>query len=282
MGIAAMLGVAVIFALFSVFITYNSYMFGDLFQVALRNGLAFVMLLPILVWRKTLFNFSKREWLLIGLYAFGSIFVLVIVTLAYLNAPIKTVLAVRYSISVIFSVFISALIFKEAIKGINIAAVLLGVIGIVIFAYPFLGFFTIGVLYALFTAFSFLFVGALLKKISTAPEVLMAAEFSAVAIVVGVFVLLSGAPTIIAYNQLLWLVMIVFSALLIVVTYLMVYGYRKINFNLANIILTSEIAFGLLFGYLLLGQTVTATEWVGIGLIAAAVVLPHAVKLLRR
>lgn len=108
----------------------------------------------------------------------------------------------------------------------------------------------------------------------------MTAEFSAVAIVVGVFVLLSGAPTIIAYNQLSLLVMIVFSALLIVVTYLMVYGYRKINFNVANIILTSEIAFGLLFGYLLLGQTVTLTEWFGIGLIALAVMLPHLWSLL--
>lgn len=275
MGRLAMLSVAFIFGLFGVFITYNSTMFGDLFQVAFRNGVALLFLLPIIFWRKIQFSYSKREWLTICLYALVSVFILVAVTLAYLYAPIKTVLAVRYSVTVVCSVVMSFFLFREPIRRVNIIALILALIGISIFAYPFEGFVSSGVLFSLIAAIGFLVVGAILKTVKVTPEVLMTAEFSTIAILVTGFVLLTQAPTITTYDSFSFTIMLLFSALLIAVTYLMVYGYRTVNFNLANIILTSEIAFGLLFGYLLLGQTIDQTEWIGIVLIAVAVILPH-------
>ncbi|MDA8597065.1 DMT family transporter [Candidatus Pacebacteria bacterium] len=280
-GMLAMLGVAIIFGLFGVFIIYNSIMFGDLFQVALRNGIAFLLLIPILFWRRISFTFSKEEWFILTAYALASVFILVVVTLAYLNAPIKTVLAVRYSVTVVVSLLVSLLLFREQIKLINVISVFLALLGIGIFAYPFADFFSIGVLYSVITAVGFLIVGTILKKSSASPEALMAAEFFAIAVLVSGVTILIGAPTINTFSWFALTIMFTFSALLIVVTYLLVYGYRVLNFNLANIILTSEIIFGLFFGYLLLEQTVSVIEILGLLLIAIAVSLPYAIKLLQ-
>lgn len=278
----ALLGVGLIFGLFGVLINYNALMFGDYFQVFLRNSAALVLLLPIIYFRNIRFGLTTQDYKWLLLYSLVVVVAFTTATLAYVNAEIKIVLAVRYFITLVLSLVVSVFLLSEQTTRSQLLSLFLAVVGLCVFAYPFADFWSSGVLFASITAAGFLSANYIIKAVPLKPEALMFVEFLSVTALVGVLMLTVDAPLIIGYSALGLLSAIVFPILLIVVTYLIIYGFRRSNFNLANIMMTSEVPFGILLGFLLLGQSISLFEFVGLALIFMAVVLPHVVSLLKR
>lgn len=277
----ALLGVGLIFGLFGVLINYNALMFGDYFQVFLRNSAALVLLVPIIYFRNIRFDLTARDYTWLLLYSLVVVIAFTTATLAYVNADIKVVLAVRYFISLILSLIVSALLLSERTTFVQVLSLTLAIVGLCVFAYPINDFWSPGVLFAAVTATGFLCANYIIKAVPLKAEVLMFVEFLSVTVLIGVLMLAVDAPLVIGYSALGLLSAIVFPILLIAVTYLIIYGFRRSNFNLANIMMTAEIPFGILLGFLLLGQSISLIEFFGIALIFIAVVLPHIVSLLR-
>ncbi len=275
-----LLAVGAIFGLFGVLIHYSSLMFGDLFQVAARNLIGFVLILPIIFWRKISLWVSKTELLWLLVYGVLTVSSFSFVTMALVAEPIKTVLVIRYMGSIIISLLLTKYIFKESLTWVNYSAAGLALLGISFFAFPFTGFITIGVIYAFLATVTFVLSNVIIKQInSLKPEILMGFEFGFIAFVLLGLIAVSDAPTVVSINPLSIVVTGLFGVLLLVVTYLIIYGFRETNFNIANIILTSEIFFGVLFGYVFLGQLVSGFELLGILAIFVAAIVPNVMSL---
>ena len=282
-GYVAILLSAIIFGFLGILIHYNHLMFGEYFQVMLRNAGALLLLIPILFWRQIRLSFDRKTFITLLAYATVLTFSFSFINLALLATDIKDVLATRYLVTIFLSVVITLWFLNEKIRTINIVAMSLALLGIAMFMFPHFNFLASGIIYAALAAGTFTIGNLIIKNNEhIKPEQLMLFEFGTISFLLGLFILITNQPTITGFSWLALIASAVFSVLLIVVTYLLIYGFRNTNFNLANIVFTSEIFFGLLFGYLFLKQTINLTEGIGISLIFLAAILPNIVSLCKK
>lgn len=278
-GYLALLGVAITFGLFGVAINYNAMMFGDYFQVFLRNFGALLLLIPIIViWCKPI-KVSRTEFKILLGYSLITTLSFTLVSFAVLYNDIKEVLALRYLTAIFFSLILTVAFLHEKITRTNVWALSLATLGLIVFAYPFHSMMELVILLPIGAAITFVISNLIIKKITAPPESIMLVEFTTISVVLGLFILMTGQPTLVGYSYLSIAATAFFIVMLIVVTYWIVYGFRNSNFNVANIVMTSEIFFGLIFAYIFLGQTVRPLELLGISLIFIAAVLPNIVAL---
>ena len=57
--------------------------------------------------------------------------------------------------------------------------------------------------------------------------------------------------------------------------YLMIIGFNNFDLNLGTIVLSSELLFASIFGYLIYKEVPTINELIGCGLIAFSVIISH-------
>jgi drug/metabolite transporter (DMT)-like permease len=271
----SLLLVAIISGFFIMLIHWNAIMFGDIFQVWIRNFAALLLIIPIIMWKYWPLTIAKKEYWPLFWYSLLVAIAFITITLAYLNTDVKNVLAVRYFTSTCLSFFISLILLKEKSSASKIVALALVTLGLIIFAYPFNSMFTMGALYAFIHAASWIGFSLIIKKTAVNGAVILMLEFLAVSVLLGVY-LVVVQPEII--REFSWLAIVaagIFTILIMTITSLVVYGFRGTNFNIANIIMTSEIFFSLLFGYFFLQQGISSIELLGIIIIFIAAILPN-------
>ncbi len=274
-GYLSITGVAIIFGVFAILINYTSEMFGGYFQVFVRNFLALLVFVPFAFHRKLIKVKDVKTLRLLLLYSLIAALSFIFVSFAYLYGPVKTILVGRYVSALIFSLLISVFILKESVQTIQLWALGITAVGLVVFGFPFVGFLTLGLLFAILNSLTFNISNIIIKKVEANASTIMSFEFAAVSIITMLAIVIFKQPLLTGFSWLgIWSILL-FTAGIIAVTFLIIQGFRAINFNVANIIMTSEIFFALVLSYIFLRQTVTGQEMVGISLIFVGAVLPN-------
>jgi len=274
LGLLSLLSSGLIFGSFGVWVRLLSVDLSSYQQIAFRNIIALGIALLIIIVTKIKLNFkgvSPKYLILFGLsFPLG----VICYTLSVLNTTIMLSIFSFYLGSILSSLVIGMLVFKEKLtpqKGLSLALVILG------FTFFAKGFnslsigIMLGVLGGLFDVVSNSFRKHLAGKINRVVLTLIP-QIGGI-IVATLFMIQSSTLQIPEISTSSWLIGIIFGALLFCVNYLLLYGFQHFDLNLGTIAISSEVVFASLFGYLLFAETPSHTDMYGGLLIIIAIII---------
>lgn len=272
-GSLALFGASAIYASFGPLVRVLSEMFGDYTQVGARMGLAFVFLLIVALAFNLVKKLSPKEIgyaVLLGLISIG---IVASFTMAIVEVKIATVVFLLYAASMISSLILGTIFFKESLGIQKIIALILAFIGLWMFGDVLIAL-TFGVLAALFSGVCEGFGNVVRKKLKGVDKttVLLYQFF-----VSGVGALLLAAlfaePMIKEVGTGPIIALVVFALLQLGLNNLLLYGFQHFDVNIGTVILSLELFFAAILGFVLFGEALTVNEILGgVAIFVASVV----------
>ena len=265
-GFAALVSTAAILGTFGVLIRALAETFSDSGQVFARSFFATLIIASVVLYKKLnpfkLPKGSKRYVL-----AFSVVFPLSILcfTISANLEKVSNSLFMLYVGSLASTAIVGKLFFKEKFGFKHILALVLAVIGLSFFVYPF-SFETLSVGILLGIA-SGIFEGMshslrkLMKDVKR--EVVVFYQSLSGVVLASVLLLFSNEVFIKEFHLSSVFVAMLFGLLLVSIGYLLVYGFGNFDVNLGTIILATELFFALVINALILREYPTANELVG-------------------
>ncbi|HOZ02936.1 MAG TPA: DMT family transporter [Candidatus Woesebacteria bacterium] len=274
-GFFALLLAAFIYATFGIYIRVLNQDLSVYQQIFLRGLVGFVIASGMIFLFKKRINFSAVSKKILFGYAVLLPLTVILFTLAVLTTKLATVLFGFYVGMLISSLAFGVWFFKEKVDLSKKIAFGLAVIGLVIYTYPLnMSSFNLGLGLSLIAGVMDTVSNSLRKQLSNKVDRfgLVSLQLLGMAIVSLPFVIFTLNGAMPSISPVSWLVAIWFGLMLMVVNYLLLYGFAKFDLNLGTIVLSSELFFVAIIGILIYNETVTITEWVGVGLIILAMV----------
>lgn len=274
-GFLSLLFAGFIYGLFGIFTRQLAVMFGDAAQVIARQLIITLLALGILVWQRETITMphGKRKLLAIfGIISFLNAFTFT--TSANLIKVSNTVFFVN-SGSLVGSLLIGTLFFKEKLTAFKLTVLGLCLVGILVFTYPIqLDASLLGIVLGLGAGITDAVSNSIKKYLKEIPRTLLLLNQYAIAVVFG----LSALPFIqevhIREIDLASLAaLLLFGLALLLVGNATIYGFQNFDLNLGSVVLASELVFSLIISASLLHEYPTINEVVGGIIIFAAIIL---------
>lgn len=264
-GVAALFTCSVIYASFGPLARVLSGMFGTYTQVAARMGLAFVFLLTLSLVFKKIQRLSKnqiRSSILLGIVSTS---IIVFFTIAITEIKIVTTLFLLYAASLFTSLFIGTFIFKEKFGIQKLIATSLTFLGLSIFLSSSialgLGF---GTLAAIFSGFSEGVGNGIRKGLTGADKITVTLiQFLVITICSSFLIFISNETAIRTVSTEAIIALVSFSALQLLLNYLLLYGFQNFDVNIGTVILSLELFFAAILGFVFFSESLTSTEIIG-------------------
>lgn len=278
-GFLALLYAAVGFGSFGVLVRLLARELSTYEQIFFRYVIALVILIFIIWLKKIPWNFSKASIKNILMIGIGLPLGVVFYTLSALTTKVAVTVFSLYLGSIVSSFFAGIWFFKESITRTKVISVCLALLGLLFFIYPFqLSSINLGVIFGLLSGVMDTLANGVRKNLSGKLHNLL---IVGIPMIGGIFVsfllgIIFSDPVSISHNLSIhtWFVGILFGLLLITINYAMNYGFGHFDLNLGTIILCSEVAFSLVFGFVFLDEIPTLYELLGGLFVATAAVLP--------
>lgn len=282
LGFTSLLLASASFGSFGIWIRLLSHELTTYQQIVFRNLIALVLAgLIILIGKRFLLDWKKVPKLNLLGYALAVPISVVFYNLGFLAGLKMAVATFAFYIgSIFFSELIGIIVYKDKITSIKVASLLLVIIGLFCFAWPFskdslsLGF--IAMLVAgLFDAVSNGFRKDLAGKMDK--FILVSTTAVGGIIVSGVLSLFSHQSLSFMSNlsTTTWVVGILFGFILMAVNYLLLFGFQHFELGHGVIVLSAEMFFALIFGLIVFKEMPATNEVIGGLFIMAAVVIPN-------
>ena len=275
-GFLALSLAAFIFSFFGYFIRLQSNGFTDSGQLFYRSLWALLIVAIIIILKKCWILY-KSEFFAILVFSAASSFAVLLFTISIGLTKASNVVMMLYVGGIITAFVFGTLLFKENITKLKVFSILLAIIGLVIFAYPFniTGIALIGIITGLASGFFDATANSLRKLIKmSSKEVMLFFSFTVSIILTGLISLNNGfvnsGQTV---EPVAYIAGFVQAFLIVIVGYLLIYGFRHIDVNIGTIVLTSEIFISLGVNSLLLNETPSIYEFIGAVVIFFACVL---------
>jgi drug/metabolite transporter (DMT)-like permease len=261
-----------------VFINILGQAFTTYQQVLFRT---FISLLVIFLcsffikFKITLKDISKKY---LVFYGFSFPLVILFFVSGIIYSKVASVLFAFYASSFFFSLLIGVIIFKERITKIKIISLFLVILGLYLFTYPFslqnsnLGF-LFGTLAGIFSIITNSFSKHLGKHIS--PFVLTTTQMGGASVISLGLLLFFKQPIIPHASISIFILAVISSLILVVSTFLIVFGFKHIDLHLGTIIISLELFFGPLFAFIILSQSISFFELLGGLILITAITLTH-------
>lgn len=276
-GLLSLLSCAVILGLFGILVRVLSRELQAYQQILFRNALGLLIaLVAVALSRQSFSSLKAAAPALVALYALAFPISVVFFTLAVLRTTIITTIFALYTGSLLTSLLIGRLAFKEPMSRTKGLSLLMVLIGLVAYAYPFeqppwSAGFVLGLLSGGFDATT----NGLRKHLGRRVQRFVLVSLQMVG---GVAVAL---PLMCASSQLMlpqlsaasWAVGLLFGGGLVAMSYLTLVGFQNFDLNLGTIVLSSEIFFATLFAFLFYGESATLPQLLGSCLIVMATAL---------
>ncbi|MGH3546154.1 MAG: EamA family transporter [Mycobacteriales bacterium] len=280
-GALALLGAAALYASFGVPIRILDTWFGHSTQAAARFAVAAAILAGITVWqgsRVALHQLLReRFWPALGLAAAVSAEV-VFFTAAVTRTTLANTVFLLYAGTIVTSLAMGALLFGEHMTATKAVATAIALTGLATYAGS-LAALSTGVLAGLAAGICNGAANGLrrsLKKADRGAVLLIQYGFgSLIALLIAVLLGERLVHPAGAGVDIVWplLVAVVFGAALVGLGYLLLYGFGHCDLSAGTILLTTEIGFAVLFGWLLYGEIPSVTEAIGGVLVFAAAIV---------
>ena len=262
-GGLALLGSAFVLGTFGFLVRVLSESFGTYAQVSARMGLAFLILFAINLIYHRAKKLSRKELgysLLLGL---NSTAVLSFFTIAILTTKVANTVFLLYCGCILISLLLGSVLYRESFGAQKIVALVLAVAGLSLFTDSFvvLGLGAIAaILSGVFEGF-----GNVIRKALQGVDKPTVLQWQFLGCTVSALILTLAMPEpIIKVISITALVaLLVFALCQIVLNTLLLYGFQHFDVNIGSIILSTEVFFAAVMGYLLYGETLTTLEIIG-------------------
>jgi drug/metabolite transporter (DMT)-like permease len=265
-GAQALFGAAFLFATTGALVREMGAMWGITAQIFIRS------LLVVLI----LFVFSyfhrrpkiPREILpyavILGVMSSSN---MVLFTYGFERTTLSNTYFCSYATTIIVSFLLGTLVLKEKVPKIKTLAIILTIIGLGFYAPSLLAGAT-GIIYGVLAGFVSGTGGLVNKRVRKADRIaVMRIQYGMIAIFSLGLTLIMGTPFLRTISWPGTIATVVFALVLIGAGNLLLYGYRHIDINIGSVVLSSELVFGSLLGFLLYREVPTKIEFVGGGVI---------------
>lgn len=272
-GTYALVVSAILYATMGPLIRIMDSMWSEFGQVAARWAAALGILLLISLWRRIprLNTADKKSVLLLSIVTTAEV---TLFTYAVIMLSIGNTLIMLYTGSLITSVLIGGVWFKEHINGTKSISLILALCGLALYLDPMYAQSYIGLCVACASGIANGIGNGVRRNIREADKIsVMQLQFILGVFLISCITMVSGHGFVEHVSLLPILATIVFGIIIVSLNYLLLYGFSRVTVTTGSIILSSEIAFGSLFGFLLYNEVLTGTEVLAALLIMTATVL---------
>lgn len=269
-GGLALFTASTIYATFGPLIRVLSEMFGDYMQVAARMGLAFVFLLLVAVTFKLIKKLSVKQIgyaVLLGVISIG---IVASFTIAVIEVKIATAVFLLYAASMTSSLVLGTVFFKESLGLQKVIALVLAFAGLWMFGDILIAL-SFGVLAALFSGFCEGLGNVVRKKLKGVDKTtVLLYQFFVSAVGALLLAIIFAEPLVKEVSTGPIIALIVFALLQLGLNNLLLFGFQHFDVNIGTVILSLELFFAAVLGFLIFGETLSANELLGGAAIFAA------------
>lgn len=271
-GAQALFAAALIYSTTGVLVREMGYMWGDQAQVFVRYILVFVFLVLFAYHRKTP-RIPKDK--LVFAAALGITFALLVLffTMSVQRTTIANSLFTFYATNLITSFLLGTFILKEKVTTPKIIALLFALAGLSLFSGALLA----GSLGIIFGVAGGLCEGVsnVLRKWLTGVDrnAILRMQYGVGTVFVGLVTLFSGDRIVRTVSLSGSIITVVFAIVLVVAAHLLLYGYQNFDVNIGTVIMSMELVFGALLGYIFFKEIPKSHELAGGALILTGSIL---------
>lgn len=273
-GFLALLLCALIFASFSIWVRLLNAELLPYQQIGFRNALALCITLLVIWTTKQSFRSIKSVspwWLL----AYTLTFPIAVIpyTLSVLQTAIMTTIFGLYLGMLLTSLLVGVVFFKEKITLPKILSLCLVVVGLIAYIYPFKqGMLSIGLLLAMLSGVFDALANSFRKFLAGKVDrfVLVALQMIGGLGVALTLMFVFQQTTLPSLSPIAWIIGLVFGLSLVAISYLTLVGFSNFDLNLGTVVLSTELFFAALLGYLVFKEGASITQIIGGGLILLA------------
>jgi DME family drug/metabolite transporter len=270
----ALLSAALIYATFGVFIRAMAEMFGDSTQVAVRFGLVAIILAAYMVCRRRSLRLHKNQARRVLAMAIGCAALVILFTYAITTTTIASSVFSLYAGSIITSLLIGTLAFKETLTPLKIVAICVALAGLTVYAGGFVGV-SLGIAAAFLAGILDGVTNALRKALKGVDRIKVQVYQNGVGAFVAALLIpfLDTRPLTGSVSWWPVLATVLFVSLMIGLGYLLLYGFQHFDVNAGTIILATELFFATCIGIICFRELPGLHEILGGCLIFGASVL---------
>lgn len=273
-GVISLLLVGIFFGISGPIAKYLSTWVNPYQAVAIRFGVAFLLAFIISLFSKL--PKAKTKVNITDIAVFSIVFPISVVffTLAVFNTKVSLAIFSFYIANLVSSFVLGKMFLKEEINRTKLISLILIVIALSLFTNIFTGFivdkgFVFGLISGVLqtiTSISQKKLGGLdrlnLVKIQTLTGLVFAIIFMGV----------TGTLSIPTLTTSALIVGFAYGLLFLIISYLLLVGFQKVDINIGSMLVSTELFFGPLFAYLIFKETLSFTEVIGSILVILAVV----------
>ncbi len=282
LGFISLLGTALVFGSTGVWIRILNTHLTVYQQLFLRNTAGTAISLMILLVGGTLIKLAKKKLPIAGLLALAVTVPLSILfnAIAVLHLKIGVATFMYYAGEIVLSYIFGVTFFQEKITKRKMFMLLLAMIGLSCFLYPFSwSLINWSILWGLASGGVGAVANIFRKSLSgTVDRMFLVCLGLFSGIVLSVIMLLVNhepTPFSLAVPTYIWLVGIGFGALLVLSNFWIMTGFKNFDLGLGGLVLSAELFFATIFGFLFLHETPLPHELLGGTLISLAVIFSN-------
>lgn len=277
-GFLSLLSAGFLFGIFGILVRLLNSELTNYQQVLFRSVVGFVLALSVIIISKRKISFKNISVINLLLFAFSLPLCIVFYTLSILQTKIILAVATLYLGSILFSLISGIIFFKEKLTIKKSLAIISSIIALYYFVVPFsLTNINIGLVFGILSGFMDALSNSFKKHLGGKADRFLLIVIQMIGTILVSLILMSYTKTLTIplISPFVLSVGLIFGFLLILNNYLMLVGFHNFDLNLGTIVLSSELLFASIIGYIFYKEIPTVNELIGSGLIAFSIIISN-------
>ena len=279
-GFLSLLASAALYGTFGVLIRILSSDLSSFQQIIFRNLIGFILVSLVLTIYKIPFNFKGVSRIKLFVYTVSFPLGVVLFTFSVLSGKITVSVFSLYVGSILTSLLIGRLFFGERLSWAKVASLILVFLGLGLFSWPIsLNNLSVSFLFGLVSGAFDATANACRKSLSGKTDrfVLTSLQMLGGVVVASLILLSRGNSSLLPaqISAVSWGVGLAFGLILILVNYLLLFGFEHFDLNLGTVVLSSELFVATFFGFIFFAEKPTLLEFSGEVFILLAVAVAN-------
>ena len=273
-GGEALLGAAFLFAITNVLVREMAHMWGNQAQVTVRFALVWLILVVYGYFTKAKFTIPRTKRIVAITYSIIAAISILFFTLSVQKTTIANTLFMSSATELVGAFLLGTLLLKEGFTTRKFIAIGLSLIGLALYSDSLLSG-NAGLIFGLLAGATTALCNLLAKRLSGVDRnAVLRLQFGLGTIFMAMLTLLFSSGDIIRTVSFeAMAVTVLFALILIFATRLVLYGFQHFDINIASVVLSSQLAFGALLGYLVYKEVPATHEIISGVLIACAAII---------
>jgi drug/metabolite transporter (DMT)-like permease len=273
-GSEALLGAAFLFAFTNVLVRDMAQMWGNQAQVAARFALVWIILVAFAQFRRKKTSIPSSSMFHAVLYSVFAATAILFFTLSVQATTIANTLFTSNATELFVAFLLGTILLREKLTARKIVAIVLALVGLTLYSHSILvG--SAGIIFGLLGGATTAACNLLAKKLKGVDlGAIMRMQFGIGTLFMIVLTCIFSPHDIIRTVSVEGIVAtVLFALILIAATRLVLYGFQHSDINIASVVLSSQLAFGALLGFIVYHEVLATHEiWSGLLILCAAVI----------